>query len=324
MKDLPKLFSPLYVIISGSLGMIITFAIFFYNFPDASDKVGMAFVTRPEYVVWTFLHAVMSCVVTVSIIPLWNMLFRFVSAQIKTETPKATRVTIFNLVLSGFILTAIIFAVLGLITALSSQYFDQSPYIPKNLYNRFFFIYGYTTLASLPALLGILSIHTAAQKTSVKIDLPEQTKENLFELRDDLLQYRSLLQVYLLVVGTILSMASITGVGFRAIFVGLDASGIENFPVSHALIFGLFFTILLLLVYTPVHLTLTETSQKLRDNICPITSIETLPEVIAQRKYLDEMLQIDVDLISNFKHGFMTLAPFVSSLFVSIVGDIKL
>ena len=129
---------------------------------------------------------------------------------------------------------------------------------------------------------------------------------------------------YALLAGIILSMASITGVGYRAIFVGLEASGIENFPVSHALIFGLFFTILLLLVYVPVHLTLTETSRKLRDRICPITSIETLQEVMAKRKYLDEMLQTNVDIMSNFKSGFMTLAPFLSSILASFLGDISL
>jgi len=322
--DFPRLNSPLYVIISGSLGILITFTLFFYNFPDVSDKAGLAFVARPEYVIWTFLHAILSCVVTVSIIPLWGMLFRFVSDQMETETPETARANIFNLVLSGFILAVIIFAVLGFITSLSSQYFDQSPHIPQNLYNRFYLIYGYTTLSSLPALLGILSINTAAQKTSTKIDLLSQTKEELFELRDELLQYRSLLQVYLLIVGIILSMASITGVGYRAIFVGLKADNIENFPVSHALIFGLFFTILLVLVYVPVHLTLTETSRKLRDAICPITSIETLQEVLPKRKQLDEMLQINVDVMSNLRQGFMTLAPFVSSLFASIIGDIKL
>lgn len=322
--DFQRFVSPLYVIISGSLGILITFTLFFYNFPDASDKVGIAFVTRPEYVIWTFLHAILSCVVTVSIIPLWLMLVRFVSEQMETETPRSAQANIFNLGLSGFILAAIIFAVLGFITSLSSQYFDQSPYIPKNLYPRFFLIYGYTTLSSLPALLGILSISTAAKKTSAKIDLPNQTKEELFELRHELYHYRSLLQVYLLIVGIILSMASITGVGYRAIFVGLEANGIENFPVSHALIFGLFFTLLLVLVYVPVHLTLTETSRKLRDHICPITSVETLQEVMPQRDQLDEILQINVDLTSNLKHGFMTLAPFVSSLFASIIGDIKL
>ena len=323
-KDFPRLFSPLYVIIAGSLGMFITFIVFFYDFPDASDVVGIAFVSRPEYVIWVFLHGILSGFVAITIIPLWGMLLGFVRDQLKTETSDENRAMVTNLVLSGIILVAIIFVVLGFITSLSSQYFDVMSYIPENLFPRFFFIYGYTTLSSLPALLGILSIHTAAQKTSTKIDIPDQTKEELFDLRDDLLNYRSLLQFYLLIAGIILSMASITGVGYRAIFVGLEANGIENFPVSHALIFGLFFTILLLLVYVPVHLTLTETSRKLRDVICPITSIETLQEVMPLRKQLDEMLQINVDIISNFNQGFMTLAPFISSLFAGIIGDIKL
>lgn len=324
IKEFQGIFSPLYVIISGSLGMLITFIIFFYNFPNASDKVGIAFVLRPEYVIWTFLHGILSCIVTVTFIPLWVLLFRFVNDQTRTESPEATRTTIFHLIFSGVILVAIIFAILSFITSLSSEYFDVMSYIPENLFPRFFFIYGYTTLSSLPALLGILSIHAAAQKISTKIDIPDQTREELFDLRDDLLKYRSLLQFCLLIAGIVLSMASITGIGYRAIFVGLKADGIENFPVSHALIFGLFFTILLLLVYVPVHLTLTETSRKLRDAVCPITSVEMLQEAMPLRKQLDEMLQINVDFMSNLKHGFMTLAPFVSSLFASIIGDIKL
>ena len=323
-KDYPRLLSPLYVILSGSLGMLITFVIFFYKFPNASDKVGLAFVSRPEYIIWVFLHSILSCVTTITIVPLWGMLLGFTSDQLITEKSDENRTIINNLVLSGIILTAIIFAVLGLITSLSSVYFDVESYIPSNLFPRFYFIYGYTTLSSLPALLGILSIHTATQKISTKIDFPNQTKKELFNLRGNLLEYRSLLQVYLLIAGIILSLASITGVGYRAIFVGLKADGIENFPVSHALIFGLFFTVLLLLVYIPVHLTLTETCRKLRDAICPITSIETLQEVMHLRKQLDEMLQINVDIMSSFKHGFMALAPFVSSLLASVVGDINL
>lgn len=323
-KDFSRLLSPLYVIISGSLGMLITFIILFYKFPNALDEAGLKFVSRPEYVIWAFLHSILSSVITITIIPLWSMLFGFVKDQLKTETADEKRKSVNSLVFSGIILTTIIFSVLGFITALSSRYFDVSPHIPDNLYNRFYFIYGYTTLSSLPALLGILSIHTATQKISNMIDFPDQTKKKLFDLRDNLLRYRSLLQLYLLIVGIILSMASITGIGYRAIFVGLEAEGIEYFPVSHALIFGLFFTIFLLLVYVPVHLTLTETSRKLRDAICPITSIETLQEVMPLRKQLDEMLQINVDMMDSFKHGFMTLAPFVSSLFASIIGDIKL
>jgi hypothetical protein len=185
-------------------------------------------------------------------------------------------------------------------------------------------IYSIPILSSLPALLGILSIHTAVRKVSLKIDIPDQTKEELFSLQGKLRYYRFLLQGYLLFLGIILSMAAITGVGYRAIFVGLDAKEIEYFPVTHAMGFGLVFTILLLLVYLPVHFALTETSRKLRDSICPIASIETLHEVMAKRKDLDEMLQTNVDVMSNFKSGFMTLAPFLSSILASFLGDISL
>ena len=323
-KDFSKAFSPLYVLISGSVGMFIIFTLFYYKFPDATDEIGMAFVSRPEFPIWVFMHAILACVVTITFFPLWGILIEFVRDQMKTESANRNRKTVFNLIFQGVVLATFIFSVLGFLTIISYKYFDQSLYIPKNFYNRVLFILSFPTLSSLPALLGIMSIHTAVGKVSQKIDTPDQAKEELFSLQGELQHYRFLLQGYLLFLGVILSMAAITGVGYRAIFVGLGAKEIEYFPVTHAMGFGLVFTILLLLVYLPVHFALTETSRKLRDRICPITSIETLQEVMAKRKYLDEMLQTNVDIMSNFKSGFMTLAPFLSSILASFLGDISL
>lgn len=115
-------------------------------------------------------------------------------------------------------------------------------------------------------------------------------------------------------------MVTITTAGSRAIFVGLGADSINNFPVTHAILFGLVFTILLLLVYAPVHFALTEASRKLRDSLCPIASMETLKDDMAQRKYLDEILQTNISIMDNLKYGFITLAPFVSSLLASVIG----
>jgi hypothetical protein len=315
-----KVFNPVYVLITGSLGVFITFAMFLYRYPDPLDQVGQAFASRPEFLVWVFLHATLSSIITITLIPIWGVLFRFFLDQIKSESSVRRCKLIFNLIINALIWITVLFILLRFLEDVFIRYFDPSPYIPGGYDDRVNFIYGYTTLAALPALLGIMTIHPAAQSLLRKIEVPDQTKNALFALRKDLFSYRTLLQGYLLILGIILSMISITTAGSRAIFVGLEVPGVENFPVTIAILYGLVFTVLLLLVYVPVHFTLTETSRKLRDRLCPIETIDTLEQDLVQRKHLDEVLQTNVSILDNLKYGFITLAPLVSSLLANVIG----
>lgn len=315
-----KVFNPVYVLVTGSLGVLITFAMFLYRYPGPFDQVGQAFVSRPEFLIWVFLHAFLSCIITIALFPIWRVLFGFFLDQVKTETTVKRRKMFFTLIINAVIWIILTFALLSFLTSVFNRYFDPSPYVPGGYEDRITFIYVYTFLVALPALLGMMTIHTAVQKLSKNIESPNQTKNALFALRMDLFSYRTLLQSYLLILGIILSMVAITTAGSRAIFVGLEAPDVGNFPVTIAILYGLVFTIMLLLVYVPVHFALTETSRKLRDRLYPIASLETLEHDIAQRKYLDEVLQTNVSIMDNLKYGFITLAPFVSSLLANVIG----
>jgi len=86
------------------------------------------------------------------------------------------------------------------------------------------------------------------------------------------------------------------------------------------IIYGLVFTVILLLIYAPTHLALTETSRKLRDGLCPLDSLGTLKADMDQRAALDDLLQTNIGIAENLKAGVATLSPLVTSLIVSLLG----
>jgi hypothetical protein len=171
-----KVFNPVYVLVTGSLGVLITFAMFLYRYPGPFDQVGQAFVSRPEFLIWVFLHAFLSCIITIALFPIWRVLFGFFLDQVKTETTVKRRKMFFTLIINAVIWIILTFALLSFLTSVFNRYFDPSPYVPGGYEDRITFIYVYTFLVALPALLGMMTIHTAVQKLSKNIESPNQTK----------------------------------------------------------------------------------------------------------------------------------------------------
>ena len=108
--------------------------------------------------------------------------------------------------------------------------------------------------------------------------------------------------------------------GLRAVLIEAYPHVEQIYPTSFVIIYGLLFTSLLLLIYIPTHIILSEAGKQLRDNLCPLKALDTLVSVVEKRKSLDELLQINVGVTQNLKSGFFTLTPLVSSLVVSLLG----
>ena len=98
-----------------------------------------------------------------------------------------------------------------------------------------------------------------------------------------------------------------------------EGSG-QVFPIELVIIYGLFYTFLLLLLYVPTHLALNDASRALRDRLCPLDTLSNLKDTLDKRKALDELLQTNLGLGQNLRAGIFTLAPLVTSLLASILG----
>ncbi len=316
-KPYSSIFSPLYVLLSGSLGVAMALAMFTWKYPASpDDQVGQAFVAAQPFYIWVFLFAVLCCLLTVFILPVWVLLIVLLKNRAANNGEQKTRM-ILILILEGVFLTVIVFTLLQFMSSIQTTV-KLADYVPQGHSTRMLFMYIFTFLTSLPALLGIMLIHTAAGELSTKIDAAGQTESQLFPLIDELISYRNILQNYLTVLGIILSMLPITTAGLRAILITLNPENEQNFPITNAILFGLVFTMLLLLIYVPTHLALTEVSRKLRDHLCPLDSLTSLKQDIEQRKALDDLLQTNIGITQNLKMGLITLAPLATSLLSSL------
>jgi len=315
----PSLFNPLYVIVTGSLGVFIALTLFTWNYPAPGDTKGQVFVATNAFAVWVFLLAVLCCLLTVMIIPAWGMLIGLFRNRISAEGADLRRRAIVVLSLESVFLAIVVFSVLQLIDSFRTG-FQFEDYVPRGHGERMTFMYAYAFLTTLPALLGMALIHILARHLSEKIESAGRTESQLFPLIAELLPCRTLLQNYLTIVGIILSLIPITTAGLRTILIALDPQNEQSFPITNAILFGLVFTIFLLLVYVPAHLALTETSRKLRDRLCPLDSLATLKEDMEQRKALDDLLQTNIGIAQNLKAGFITLSPLIASLIAGVLG----
>lgn len=315
--SLTAIFNPVYVLVSGTIGFAIAALLFLWRYPASQDLTGQAFAATPPFLLWVFLFGVLCCLLTIFFFPLWGMLYFLVNNHVYAHDPVQKKRTRTQLILQGVFLTVIVFALLQIATSTNLQ-FDLRTYTPRGHTFRMSLMYVYTFLTALPALLGMFLIHKGAVELLEKIrgTLPEA---QLFSLMDELTTYRSLLQTYLTVVGIILSLIPLNTAGLRAILVALDPANEQNFPVTHAILFGLIFTLLLLLVYVPAHAALTETSRTLRDQLAPLHSLATLKADLEQRKTLDDLLQTNLGLTQNLKSGLITLFPLITSLVASIL-----
>ena len=134
------------------------------------------------------------------------------------------------------------------------------------------------------------------------------------------MRYRGLLQTYLLIAGIVVSIIPVAMASLRTILIAVGIVAEKDYPITVVLVYGLFFTAILILFYVPTHLLLTDTSRKLRDQLGPINSLPSLTESLEKRKALDEWLETNRGLTQNLKAGIVALAPLVSSFVASVLG----
>lgn len=318
MKSLTATFTPLYVLVSGTLGLFLATTLFLWHYPAAQDTQGQTFAAAPPYFLWVFLFGVLCCLLTIFFLPLWGMLFHVYRNRVYVHDPVNKKKTRTLLIVQGIFLTGVVFTFLQITTSTNLQ-IDLRTYTPQGHTFRMIFMYLYTFLTALPALLGMFLIHQGAGEVLEKIGDKETADFQFFALIEEVISYRTLLQTYLTFLGIILSLIPLNTAGLRAILVALDPANEQNFPVTNAILFGLIFTLLLLLVYVPAHTALTETSRALRNKLAPLHTLATLKTDLEQRKTLDDLLQTNLGLTQNLKTGLITLFPLVTSLIASLL-----
>jgi hypothetical protein len=88
------------------------------------------------------------------------------------------------------------------------------------------------------------------------------------------------------------------------------------------LAYGAYFTLLVVLVYLPTFLSLQAIGRKLHDAFFPqiFPSTENWADIRDRRKYLEELLQLQVGAYQSLHASIVVLAPLISSIISTLLG----
>lgn len=319
MKEAPttSMPHPLFVLVAAALGgatglFLLTWR---YRPPTITGTPGQVV---PAFTVWLFLIVVYTALLGILLVPMWALFIRLFRQLYEETDRKNLAVSILLLFLTAVVMGGII-AYTSNFQLLPTLEFHNV--LDPTHHTRINILFLLSFLVILPGLLGIVVIYLLAEHKKNGIR-PELDEANGFQLAGDLIGLRGLLQNILLFCGIILSMVPINTAALRATVITADSSIEPNFPLTYVIIYGLFFTILLILIYTPAHLKLIEVGRALRDEMCPFKNMtmQNLDEIVAHRKSLDDLLQTNIGFGDNLKSSIATFSPLVTSLILSLLG----
>jgi hypothetical protein len=170
-------------------------------------------------------------------------------------------------------------------------------------------------VVGVPALLGIALVQRRLNRQETepmgKDDVPVA------------IQARSQILRFLSVAGAVIGLAVLAAGALRKAAVpGFVAD--SDFPQEGILLYGAFFTGLLLLVYVPAHLALRRRGLQIRDHYFPLSEMPA-PDSDAFKGWLDKrttletLLQLNVTPSQQLQASLFILAPLISAVITSLV-----
>jgi hypothetical protein len=170
-------------------------------------------------------------------------------------------------------------------------------------------------LVGIPALLGIALVQQQINDREAG-PLQKDDVATSIQARSDILRFLS-------VAGAVIGLAVLAAGALRKATVPGSVADSE-FPQEGILLYGAFFTGLLLLVYVPAHLALKRLGMKIRDHYFPLSQMPT-PDSdpfkgwLDKRTTLETILQLNVTPSQQLLASLFILAPLISAVITSLV-----
>ena len=171
-------------------------------------------------------------------------------------------------------------------------------------------------VVGVPALMGIALVQRRVNDQEEgpvdKDDVPAA-----LEARSQILRFLS-------VAGAVIGLAVLAAGALRKATVPPGFVPDDTFPAEGILLYGAFFTSLLLLVYVPAHLALRRLGARIRDHYFPLSQMpapdeETFKGWLDKRTNLETVLQLNVTPSQQLLASLFILAPLISAVLTSLV-----
>jgi len=190
-------------------------------------------------------------------------------------------------------------------------------------------------LAAGPSLIGIWRVQlvldgdVAERTAQVRRPLTWSAVER--DLLERLILLRSLLQKFLGGLGTILAALTFATGALRNAVVAWKTSApppphaaLFDVPLIYVVTYGLFFTLVVALIYLPVYGSIERAGQDFVDAVCPVpTDNAPSAEWQALRDRLSKQLQLGIRAEDSLKSGVSILAPLLATLLPILLPGAK-
>lgn len=294
--------NPIVVLALAALGAAGSVLLLYIN-ADATTR-SAEFVASPGFPLWAALIATQTAVWAVVTVPLW----REVIWTYRTTNPS------WSIWLAP---TLVVFALAALAMTSPARGFDW-PLVGHHLK-----VWTLTAAAAagvgVPALFGI-----ALVQDQVRRHEPQKLTTRDIEVA---LDARAQMKRFLGLAGAVIGLAVLASGGLRRATVP-DFITESEFPASAVLLYGAFFTALLLIVYVPAYLSLRRFCLDIRECYFPVKKVPSPTSAefaawVEGRSRLDALTQVNVTAGQQLQASIFILAPLLSGLLSALVPPLS-
>ena len=178
-------------------------------------------------------------------------------------------------------------------------------------------------IVSLVAVAGIWYVRAALEAVFAGKGAGERPAHSVQEGIKVLLDLRAYLQWFITVLGAMVTLATLAKGALRQAYLATGGNPSE-FPSEFVLLQGAYFTGLLALVYLPTFTILAALGADLLESAYPVTAPnldwDNLSRWQANRKSLEEILQLRSGAVDNLRASVSILAPVATSVITVLLG----
>ena len=261
------------------------------------------FVKTPEFLVWFFLIFLLTALFVIFSCPLWKALKQLKQYFIAKKLDIALSVIIF------FILLSLPYWIPLYVVPFSISF----PLAYHKIKMLLLSTIGFITTGS-PAVIGIFLIHVALKSTFANLK-PTQKHISQYHL------FQKHLQLFVSTLGIVVGLLTLATGALRKTLISFGTSP-KDFPSSIVLAYGLYFTMLIALIYFPVYNSLLKAGRQLCDIFfpMPLPDSKSWAETYSNRKKLEEFLQLQKSTPQRFQSSIAIAAPLISGIASVLLG----
>ena len=291
---------PYAAMLLAAIGAASGAGIILYN--SRATTASQEFISTPEFWAWLFVMCTQTAFFAVVVVPLLQLV-----KQLKHYFAGNK----IDIVLSTVIASAMFWAP-PLVRGVVLSDIDW-PLTYHGL--KMVIIVGLGFVPILLAAVGIWLVHAALRTTFASSEPDKELVQRYLYLQDNL-------QWLLWTLGAMISLATLAAGAQRNALIAVAASNANKFSSAMVLTYGAYLTMLLFLIYVPVHKSLLTAGCQLQDAFFPLLSpdSDSWADIHSKREKLGDLLKLQMTAGQSFKTSIAILSPLIGSIVSTLLS----